>query len=55
MPAAQPCNPGFLDLVVNKSPSVTRIYLPPDVNTLLSVANHCLRSTNDVNVIVCDK
>jgi xylulose-5-phosphate/fructose-6-phosphate phosphoketolase len=48
-------DPGFLDLVVNKSPSVTRIYLPPDVNTLLSVANHCLRSTNDVNVIVCDK
>ncbi|MDZ7805463.1 phosphoketolase family protein [Thiohalophilus sp.] len=48
-------DPGFLDLVVNKSPSVTRIYLPPDVNTLLSVADHCLRSTNDVNVIVCDK
>ncbi len=48
-------DPGFLDLVVNKSPSVTRIYLPPDVNTLLSVSDHCLRSTNDVNVIVCDK
>lgn len=48
-------DPGFLDLVVNKSPSVTRIYLPPDVNTLLSVADHCLRSTDDVNVIVCDK
>ncbi len=48
-------DPGFLDVVVNKSPDVTRIYLPPDVNTLLSVANHCLRSTDDVNVIVCDK
>jgi xylulose-5-phosphate/fructose-6-phosphate phosphoketolase len=48
-------DPGFLDLVVNKSPTVTRIYLPPDVNTLLSVADHCLRSTNDVNVIVADK
>lgn len=48
-------DPGFLDVVVNKSPSVTRIYLPPDVNTLLSVANHCLRSTNYVNVIVSDK
>jgi xylulose-5-phosphate/fructose-6-phosphate phosphoketolase len=48
-------DPGFLDLVVNKSPTVTRIYLPPDVNCLLSVADHCLRSTNDVNVIVADK
>ncbi len=48
-------DPGFLDVVVNKSPDVTRIYLPPDVNTLLSVADHCLRSTNDINVIVCDK
>jgi len=48
-------DPGFLDLVVNKSPSVTRIYLPPDANCLLSVADHCLRSTNDVNVIVSDK
>jgi len=48
-------DPGFLDLVVNKSPNVTRVYLPPDVNTLLSVADHCLRSTDDVNVIVCDK
>ena len=48
-------DPGFLDLVVNKSPSVTRIYLPPDVNCLLSVADHCLRSQNDINVIVCDK
>lgn len=48
-------DPGFLDVVVNKSPSVCRIYLPPDVNTLLSVADHCLRSTNYINVIVADK
>jgi xylulose-5-phosphate/fructose-6-phosphate phosphoketolase len=48
-------DPGFLDVVVNKSAEVTRIYLPPDVNTLLSVANHCLRSENYINVIVCDK
>ncbi|MCC7014684.1 MAG: phosphoketolase family protein [Planctomycetes bacterium] len=48
-------DPGFLDLVVNKSPRVTRIYLPPDVNCLLSVADHCLRSENYVNVIVSDK
>jgi xylulose-5-phosphate/fructose-6-phosphate phosphoketolase len=48
-------DPGFLDIVANKSPAVTRIYLPPDVNTLLSVADHCLRSKNYVNVIVCDK
>jgi xylulose-5-phosphate/fructose-6-phosphate phosphoketolase len=48
-------DPGFLDVVVNKSPDVCRIYLPPDVNTLLCVADHCLRSTNYINVIVCDK
>jgi xylulose-5-phosphate/fructose-6-phosphate phosphoketolase len=48
-------DPGFLDVVVNKSAEVTRIYLPPDANSLLSVANHCLRSENYVNVIVCDK
>jgi len=48
-------DPGFLDVVLNKSASVTRIYLPPDVNCLLSVADHCLRSQNYVNVIVCDK
>jgi xylulose-5-phosphate/fructose-6-phosphate phosphoketolase len=48
-------DPGFLDIVANKSPAVTRIYLPPDVNTLLSVADHCLRSKNYINVIVCDK
>ncbi|HTS71781.1 MAG TPA: phosphoketolase family protein, partial [Terriglobia bacterium] len=48
-------DPGFLDIVVNKSPSVCRIYMPPDANTLLSVANHCLKSTGYVNVIVSDK
>jgi xylulose-5-phosphate/fructose-6-phosphate phosphoketolase len=48
-------DPGFLDVVVNKSATVTRIYLPPDVNTLLSVTDHCLRSENYVNVIVSDK
>jgi xylulose-5-phosphate/fructose-6-phosphate phosphoketolase len=48
-------DPGFLDVVVNKSAEVTRIYLPPDINSLLSVADHCLRSENYVNVIVCDK
>ena len=48
-------DPGFLDVVVNKSAAVTRIYLPPDVNSLLSVADHCLRSENYINVIVCDK
>ena len=48
-------DPGFIDLVTNKGPSVTRIYLPPDANTLLSVADHCLRSTDYINVIVADK
>jgi xylulose-5-phosphate/fructose-6-phosphate phosphoketolase len=48
-------DPGFLDVIINKSPEVVRIYLPPDVNTLLSVADHCLRSENYVNIIVCDK
>ncbi|WP_018293781.1 phosphoketolase [Mariprofundus ferrooxydans] len=48
-------DPGFLDLVVNKSPKVTRIYLPPDVNTLLVTANHCLNSHDYINVIVADK
>jgi xylulose-5-phosphate/fructose-6-phosphate phosphoketolase len=48
-------DPGFLDVVTNKSPEVTRIYLPPDANCLLSVADHCLCSTNYVNVIVADK
>lgn len=48
-------DPGFLDLVSNKSAAVTRIYLPPDANCLLSVADHCLRSKDYVNVIVSDK
>ncbi len=48
-------DPGFLDHVVNKKGEVIRIYLPPDANTLLSVADHCLRSKNYVNVIVAGK
>jgi xylulose-5-phosphate/fructose-6-phosphate phosphoketolase len=48
-------DPGFLDVVANKNPGVVRIYLPPDANSLLSVADHCLRSVNFVNVIVADK
>ncbi len=48
-------DPGFLDVVANKSPAVVRIYLPPDANCLLSVADHCLQSVNYVNVIVADK
>jgi len=48
-------DPGFIDVVLNKSPNVCRVYLPPDANCLLSVANHCLKSTNYINVIVADK
>jgi xylulose-5-phosphate/fructose-6-phosphate phosphoketolase len=48
-------DPGFLDLVVNKSPEVIRVYLPPDANTLLSVTDHCLRSRNYINAIVAGK
>jgi xylulose-5-phosphate/fructose-6-phosphate phosphoketolase len=48
-------DPGFLDVVTNKSPEVTRIYMPPDANCLLSVADHCLRSVDYYNVIVADK
>jgi xylulose-5-phosphate/fructose-6-phosphate phosphoketolase len=48
-------DPGFLDHVINKKAAVIRVYLPPDANTLLSVANHCLRSRNYVNVIVAGK
>ncbi|HUL69445.1 MAG TPA: phosphoketolase family protein, partial [Thermoanaerobaculaceae bacterium] len=48
-------DPGFLDVVLNKDPHVCRIYLPPDVNTLLCVADHCLQSTGYINVIVSDK
>ena len=48
-------DPGFIDLVTNKSPSVTRVYLPPDANTLLAVMDRCLRSLDCINVIVADK
>ena len=48
-------DPGFIDVVANKGPSVVRVYLPPDANTLLSIADHCLRSKDYVNVIVADK
>jgi xylulose-5-phosphate/fructose-6-phosphate phosphoketolase len=48
-------DPGFIDVVMNKSPDVCRVYMPPDANCLLSVADHCLRSTNYINVIVSDK
>lgn len=48
-------DPGFLDIVVNKSPRVTRIYLPPDANCLLAVGDHCLKSTGHINVVVADK
>jgi xylulose-5-phosphate/fructose-6-phosphate phosphoketolase len=48
-------DPGFLDVVTNKSKEVVRVYLPPDANCLLSVADHCLRSRDYVNVIVADK
>jgi xylulose-5-phosphate/fructose-6-phosphate phosphoketolase len=48
-------DPGFVDLVANKKAEVIRVYLPPDANTLLSVTDHCLRSHNDVNVIVAGK
>ena len=48
-------DPGFIDHVVNKKAEIVRVYLPPDTNTLLSVADHCLRSRNYVNVIVAGK
>ena len=48
-------DPGFIDHVVNKKADVIRVYLPPDANTLLSVADHCLRSRQYVNVIVAGK
>ena len=48
-------DPGFLDVVTNKKAAVVRVYLPPDANTLLSVADHCLRSRQYVNVIVAGK
>jgi len=48
-------DPGFIDVVLNKKPDVVRAYFPPDANTLLCVAEHCLRSYNRVNVIVAGK
>jgi xylulose-5-phosphate/fructose-6-phosphate phosphoketolase len=48
-------DPGFIDYVVNKKADIVRVYLPPDTNTLLSVADHCLRSRHYVNVIVAGK
>ena len=48
-------DPGFIDHVANKKSDVVRIYLPPDANTLLSVADHCLRSKNYVNLIIAGK
>jgi xylulose-5-phosphate/fructose-6-phosphate phosphoketolase len=48
-------DPGFIDLAMNKSPEVIRVYLPPDANTLLSVMDHCLRSRDYVNIVVSGK
>jgi len=48
-------DPGFLDVVLNKSPAIVRVYLPPDTNTLLSTYDHCLRSRHYVNVVVSGK
>ena len=48
-------DPGFIDHVANKKAEIVRVYLPPDANTLLSVADHCLRSRNYVNLIVAGK
>ncbi|MBV9513105.1 MAG: phosphoketolase family protein [Mycobacteriaceae bacterium] len=48
-------DPGFIDHVLNKRPEVVRVYLPPDANTLLSTADHCLRSRDYVNVVVAGK
>ena len=48
-------DPGFIDHVVNKKAEIIRVYLPPDANTLLSVADHCLRSRHYVNVIIAGK
>ena len=48
-------DPGFIDHLVNKKASVVRVYLPPDANTLLSVADHCLHSKNYINLIVAGK
>ena len=48
-------DPGFIDHVVNKKAEIIRVYLPPDANTLLAVTDHCLRTTNCVNVIIAGK
>jgi xylulose-5-phosphate/fructose-6-phosphate phosphoketolase len=48
-------DPGFIDLVVTKKPSIARIYLPPDANCLLSVMDHCLRSRHHINVVIAGK
>jgi len=48
-------DPGFIDFVMNKKADIVRVYLPPDTNTLLSVADHCLRSRHYINVIVAGK
>jgi xylulose-5-phosphate/fructose-6-phosphate phosphoketolase len=48
-------DPGFIDLVVNKKADIVRVYFPPDANTLLYVADHCLRNWNRINVIVAGK
>jgi xylulose-5-phosphate/fructose-6-phosphate phosphoketolase len=48
-------DPGFIDHVANKRSEIVRIYLPPDANTLLSVADHCLRSRNYINLIIAGK
>ena len=47
--------PGFMDTVLSKKGTVTRVYLPPDANCLLSVADHCLRSSDYVNLVIIDK
>ncbi|MFZ1249436.1 MAG: phosphoketolase family protein [Candidatus Saccharimonadales bacterium] len=48
-------DPGFIDFIVNKKAAVSRVYLPPDANTLLSVMDHCLRSRNYINLTICGK
>ena len=48
-------DPGFIDHVINKKSEIVRVYLPPDANCLLSVMDHCLRSLNYINVVVCGK
>ncbi|MDA3868531.1 MAG: phosphoketolase family protein [Gammaproteobacteria bacterium] len=48
-------DPGFIDVVVNKKAEIIRVYLPPDANTLLAITDHCLRSHDDINVIVAGK